>query len=104
MTLIELIIYLFACCGITFTIVHAEILSILVIRQFLHKSEFFKKLTSCSFCTGFYVGIGLLIFMPLSYMSWILPFAASAFTFLWDRIVILLDEKIIELENKRQGK
>jgi len=101
--MIELIIYLLACCGITFTVVHAEIFSIMGIRQFLHKSEFFKKLTSCAFCTGFYVGMGLLMFMPLSYMSCILPFAASAFTFLWDRVVILLDEKIIELENKRKN-
>lgn len=100
MTFIELIIYLLACCGITFTIVHAEIMSILGIRQFLHKSEFFKKLTSCSFCTSFYVGIALLLLFEPSKLFFILPFAASAFTFLWDRIVILLDDKIIELEKK----
>lgn len=91
--------------SVTYILVWAEILDILKIRPFLYKSEFLKKLLKCSFCTSFYVGIFLtLFFIPFGKMWLLFPFSTSAVVFTWDRIVIFLDEKIIELENKRQGK
>ena len=96
---------LLTACGITYTLVWAEILDILKIRPFLYKSEFLKKLLKCSFCTSFYVGILLTIcFIPFGKMWLLFPLSVCPVVFLWDRIVIFLDEKIIELENKRQGK
>jgi len=100
----ELFLLLSCCCGMTFTIVHSEIMNILKIRQFLHKWEFFKKLTSCSLCTGFWVGVGVgLLYVPFYYVG---PFAfsSSAFCFLYDRTTILLDEKIIKSENESNRK
>jgi hypothetical protein len=98
-----LLLYLVAC-TITFVLVHAEILDILKIRPFLFKCNFLKKLLKCSFCTSFYVGIALAVLL-LPFNQWfIFIFSVPAIVFLWDRIVILLDEKIIELENKRKEK
>ena len=103
MDFLFLLILLFACFGITFTLVHAEILDILKIRPFLYKSQFLKKLLKCSFCTSFYVSIFLtIVFVPFGKLWLLLPFAFPPIVFLWERIVILLDEKIIDLENKRQ--
>jgi hypothetical protein len=96
-SMVELIILLLACCGLTFTIVHAEIMDILKIRPFLQRFNFTKKLIKCSFCTGFYVGILIGIFyIP---MSILVPFAlaSSAISFLFERFVYLLDEIIIKI-------
>jgi len=91
--------------ALTFVLCHAEILDILKIRPFLYKSPFLKKLLKCAFCTSFYVGIALaIIFLPFGKMWFLFPFSTSAVVFTWDRFVIYLDERIIELENKRNGK
>ena len=92
--MVELIILLLACCGLTFTIVHAEIMDILKIRPFLQRFNFTRKLIKCSLCSGFYVGGFMMLFHNIGDLSIIFPFAASAFTFLWERIVILLDDTI----------
>jgi len=102
MNSIDLFLFLFACAGITFTIVHAEILDIWKIRPFIHKIDFFKKLTSCSLCTGFWTGLFVsIIFYPETENYILLAFASSAFSFLFERSTILMDEKIIQLESKR---
>lgn len=89
----ELLLFLLMVSGITFTVVHAEIMDILKIRPFLHKSEFVKKLTHCSLCTGFWVG--LILSFSLKY-----AFAASIFSYLVERLGILLDELILEKTKK----
>ena len=91
--------------SLTFILCHSEILDILKIRPFLFKWEFFRKLLRCSFCTSVYVGIFLtLLFIPFGKMWIIFPLTVCPIVFLWDRFVIYLDERIIELENKRNGK
>lgn len=104
MNLAELFLLLASCCGITFTIVHAEIMNILGIRQFLNQFSFFKKLIKCSLCTGFWVG--LLVGLCYVNLQMVLPFcfASSACCFLYDRTTILLDEKILKLENESTRK
>lgn len=101
MSLLEILLLLLGCAGLTFTIVHAEIMSILKIRQFLQKFDFTKKLIKCALCTGTWVGMAC----SLAYIEkkYIIPFvfASAAFSFLFERTVILLDEKIIKMENAR---
>lgn len=96
MNLSELILLLLCCCGITFTVVHAEIMDILKIRPFLYKFSFTKKLTKCSLCTGVWTGL----FIGLFYIPYnlLLPFcfASSACCFLFDRLTIFLDEMILK--------
>lgn len=104
MNLAELLLLLLSCCGLTFIVVHAEILDLLKIRQLFNKSPFVKKLTRCSLCTGFWVGsfIGL-IWIPFKFF---IPFcfASSAISFIFERIVILLDEHILKLEHESNRK
>lgn len=105
MSLFELIVFLLvSSCGITFTIVHAEIMDILKIRQFIQKSPFFKKVIKCSLCTGVYVGL----FLGLVYIPWIymIPFifAASASSFIFERTVYLIDEHVIKIETAKNDK
>ena len=96
-SMVEFIILLLACCGLTFTIVHAEIMDILKIRPFLQRFNFTKKLIKCSLCSGLYVGILIGVFyIP---MSILIPFAfcSSGVSFLYERFVYLLDELIIKI-------
>jgi len=103
MTLSETIIYLMGCSGLTFIVVHSTIMDMLKIRPFLHKILFFKKLTSCSLCTGTWAGI---IFSPVEkslLFEYILSVgAAAAISFLFERTTILLDYKIIQYEKKEE--
>lgn len=103
MTLSETIIYLTGCSGLTFIVVHSTIMDMLKIRPFLHRFSFFKKLTSCSLCTGTWAGI---IFSPVEKglsFEYILSIGASAaISFLFERTTILLDYKIIEYEKKEE--
>lgn len=85
MNLTELFLFLFASAGMTFTIVYAEILDILKIRPFLMRSNFIKKMITCSFCTAYYTGLLICIIYGLYDYIFIFPFASSAFVFLWDR-------------------
>lgn len=103
MTLNELALFLIGCSGITFIIVHATIMDILKIRPLLHKWSFFKKLTTCSLCTGAWAGMFL---SPIEFgltKEYLLSIgAASAASFLFERATILLDCKIIEYEKKEK--
>jgi hypothetical protein len=95
MTLADFLIFLFASAGLTFTIVHATIVNKLGIRQLLNKHSFTRDLIKCSLCTGFWVSTFFsLLFFP-SYIL-LLSFAGSAFSFLFERTTIFLDEKIQE--------
>jgi len=103
MNITEFLTYLTGCCGITFIIVHSEIMSMLGIRQLLHKSLFFKKLTSCSLCTGAWVGVALSpIPLEISKTYILTVGAASAASFLFERLTILMDEKIIKYEKEKK--
>lgn len=95
----DIFLLLWSCLGLTFIIVHSEIMSILKIRQFWEKSWFLKKLFHCSMCTGFWVGIyniiAILIYFLLNkifYYIFLLPFASSAFCYAIERIIIALDD------------
>lgn len=108
MSLADIFLLLFSCAGLSFILVHSEIMDIIGLRPLWEKSEFLKKLFHCSFCTGNWIGvfyasslilIKLFISDVLFYICAI-PFASAAFCFLWDRIVIFIDNKIIEQEKK----
>ena len=103
-SLVELIVLLLSCCGITFTIVHAEIMDILKIRPFLQKFNFTKKLIKCSLCSGTYVGLLIgSIYLP---WNWVIPFAftGAAISFFYERSVYLIDEHIIKIEKEKDSK
>jgi hypothetical protein len=103
MTLSELLLFLFGCSGITFIVVHATIMDLLKIRPLLHKWSFFKKLTTCSLCTGAWAGMFLTPFKLGITQEYLLSVgAASAASFLFERATILLDCKIIEYEKKEK--
>ena len=57
MSLVELILLLFACAGLTFTVVHGEIMNKLKLRQLWEKSAFLKELFHCSLCSGFWLSM-----------------------------------------------
>lgn len=97
MTLAETILFLFSCAGATFTIVHASIMDKLKLRQFLNSFSFTKELIKCSLCTGFWTSaiIALFLFGKINPALW---FAGSAFSFLFERLTILIDEKIHKIE------
>lgn len=101
MNLADLILFLFASAGLTFTIVHATIMDKLGFRQFLNTFSFTRDLIKCSLCTGFWASliISVLFFRNFNPS---LPFAGSAFSFLFERLTILLDEKIIQIEKSKK--
>lgn len=99
MTLVEFLCLFLAMSGITFTIVHSKIMDIIGLRQWWSKFPFFRDLFHCSFCTSFHIGYTYGIFCFLVklvsvnlFYALTIPFAACAFVFLWDRIVITLDK------------
>jgi len=95
MNLSDLLLFLLSAAGLTFTIVHATIMDKLGIRQKLNEHSFTRDLIKCSLCTGFWVSAFLsLLFYPSQIL--LLPFAGSAFSFLFERTTIFLDEKIQE--------
>lgn len=97
MTLEHLLLYFLSCFGITFVIVHSTIMDKLKLRSLWQKSQFLKELTSCSFCTGFWVGVGIsLTFCP----NILLPFACAGATYVLERNVVLIDEKIHQITEK----
>ena len=97
-------LFLIACAGITFTIVHAEIMDILHIRPFLNKSPFIAKLIQCSLCTGTWVGAFVGLFAVS--LAHLIPFAfaSAAISFLFERTTILIDELVLKLENEKKEK
>jgi len=95
MTLESLLLFFFASAGLTFIIVHATIMDKLGFRQKLNEHSFTRDMIKCSLCTGFWVSVFLsLLFHPSQIL--LLPFAGSAFSFLFERTTIFLDEKIQE--------
>jgi hypothetical protein len=95
MNFTDLLIFLFSTAGLTFIIVHATIMDKLGIRQKLNEHSFTRDLIKCSLCTGFWASAFLsLLFHPSQIL--LLPFAGSAFSFLFERTTIFLDEKIQE--------
>jgi hypothetical protein len=106
MTIVSLILLFLACLGVTITFVHMEIMDIIKLRPLWEKSAFLKKLFHCSACTGWHVGLwyGLLCYfimvIGLTHIFYImtLPFASSAFCFLFERIMILADNVNVKLE------
>lgn len=108
MSLADIILLLLSCAGFSFVLVHSEIMDIIGLRQLWEKNDFLKKLFHCPFCVGTWIGvfyasslitIKFLISDAIFYIC-AMPFASAAFCFLWDRIVIFLDNKIIEQEKK----
>lgn len=96
MNLADLLLFLFAAAGLTFTVVHATIMDKLGIRQKLNECSFTRDLIKCSLCTGFWVSAFLSsLFYPSQ--TFLLAFAGSAFSFLFERTTIFLDEKILKM-------
>ncbi len=96
MTIADLLLFLLSTAGLTFIVVHATIMNKLGIRQKLNKNSFLKDLIKCSLCTGYWVAsFFTILFFPSKIL--ILPFAGSAFAFLFERTTILLDEKINQI-------
>lgn len=92
--------FLLACAGLTFIIVHATIMDKLKIRPFLQKFSFTRELIKCALCTGVYISTFFaLLYFPIK-MAPLLIFSGAIFSFLIERIIILVDELIIKLEKK----
>ena len=94
----DIFILLLACAGLTVNIVHAEIFDMLYLRPLWNKWSFTKKLFGCSLCTGFHVGWSIgLVYIPI---WWVIPFAfaSSGFCFLFERLVIMIDNVILKQE------
>jgi hypothetical protein len=110
MNLVSLILLLLACLGITITFVHMEIMNILKLRPLWEKSQFLKKLFHCSACTGWHVGLWYGIFCYILYTFEYnfafylitLPFASSAFCFMFERTIILVDNLNIKIEKNNE--
>lgn len=99
MTIFDFALLFLSSFGLVWTIVYAEILDILGIRQIIEKSEFFKSLTHCSFCTGFWVGV--LYTAPLFLSYFIsptlfhvvsLPFCTASICYILDKITCLFED------------
>jgi len=100
----DVILLLLAAFGCTLILMYGEILSLLGIRQFIEKYNFFKKLLKCSMCTGWWVGLVIaVIYLPLGS---ILPFAfaSAGICFTLERAVILIDDNIIKLNAEKMDK
>jgi len=94
-------LFLLACAGLTFIIVHATIMDKLKIRPFLQKFSFTRELIKCALCTGVYVSaLFSFLYFPIK-MAPLLIFSGAIFSFLIERILILVDESVIELEKKK---
>ena len=101
MNLSDLVLFLFSSAGLTFTIVHGTIMDKLGVRQFLNQYSFTRDLIKCSLCTGFWASLLISILFFRNFNP-ALPFAGSAFSFLFERLTILLDEKIIQIEKSKK--
>jgi hypothetical protein len=109
MTLFDGLLLLLAVAGLTLIFVHATIMDKLGLRQLWQKWNFTKELFNCSMCSAVWLSIYAILaiyvklqYSPIYYYIMTLPFACSAFSFLWERASILIDEKIIESEQKRR--
>jgi hypothetical protein len=97
----ETFVWLLACAGLTFIIVHATIMDKLKIRPFLQKFSFKRDLIKCALCTGVYVSAFYsFLYFPIK-MAPLLIFSGAIFSFLIERILILVDENVIKLEKEK---
>jgi hypothetical protein len=77
-------------------------------RDFLkRKSEALSELLSCSQCLGFWVGVFFSIYFSYKYGFYeivlLYPFAVSAFCWLTDSLLDMIQETSVFLENKRKN-
>lgn len=100
----DLFILLFCIAGITISLNHAKIFNLIGLRQFWEKSDFFKSLLECSLCTSFWISIGYGIpcwiinqFSHNLFIILTIPFAGVSFTFLMERVIVLVDDNINKL-------
>jgi hypothetical protein len=108
MGIVEFILLMLACLGVTLTFVHMKIMDIIGLRPLWEKVNFFKELFRCSACTGWHVGLWFGISMfSLLHFGYILlfyicclPFASQAFCYLLERWVILNDYKSVLVEKE----
>lgn len=108
MNFVDFLLLMFGCAGITWTIVQSTIVDKIGIRQLWLKSKFLTELFNCAFCTGFHVGIyyGIFMFWLNSiHSNWFyyltIPFASACCSFFFERLHVLLIEKIEQLENNK---
>lgn len=91
----EWLIILIGCVGLTDILMYGKILK--KPRDFLIKISFFKSLLSCAVCTGFWSGIIASIFLLNSsfsnYVLIFLPFASSAASYFYNRLLASLGEE-----------
>lgn len=108
MGIVELILLLMFCLGITLTFVHMTIMDIIGLRQLWEKVDFLKKLLSCSACTGWHSGLWAgvpMVFLwfagyHLAFYAITLPFASLVFCYLFERLSILIDFNAVLTEKK----
>lgn len=77
-------------------------------RGFLKsKSKILSELLSCSQCLGFWVGVFLSACISIHYefneLLLLYPFAVSAFCWLADSLLDMIQEASVFLENKRKN-
>lgn len=101
----EFILLMFAMAGMTMILVHGKILD--VPRDTLSKKyTFFRNMIKCSMCSGFWVGFyGLLLLWlhaisPVLFYFFTLPLASSCFSFIVERLVVLVDDHIVMIEDE----
>ena len=108
MGIVELIMLLLACLGVTLTFVHMKIMDIIGLRPLWEKIEFFKTLFHCSACTGWQVGLWfgvpliLLWFFGFHILFYCmtLPFTSLSFCYLFERLCILIDFNTVVVEKR----
>ena len=76
-------------------------------RDFLKsKSKTLSELLSCSQCLGFWVGVCFSIYISLRYGFYeiilLYPFAVSAFCWLFDSLLDMIQEASVFLEKRRK--
>lgn len=111
MNFIDFILLMLSCAAVTWTFVQSTIVDKIGLRPLWEKSQFLKELWNCGFCGGFHVGIywGLFCFWLNHIQSqWFyiltIPFTAACFSFLFERLLVLIinvDEGV-EKRNKKE--
>jgi len=103
MNVIDLVLLLLACFGMTLILVHGKILD--CPRNFLSdKFGFFGRLIHCSMCTGWWVGLFFSFIwvlhetFPILFYFMSIPFASSGVSFLLERLSIFIDDKVQETD------
>jgi hypothetical protein len=101
MLLPSLLLWCLAVYGITFLLADAKILSF-VREPLINRVKFFDGLLGCYFCTGFWVGIGLLVAFKPSLNLWLsnwqkmllYVFAGAGTSMLLDKLLLVLESYV----------